>query len=232
MESEVSNTEGAFVVKPAPIRVVIADDQKLIRDALRIILKTDERLAVVGVAESGHDAAVLAELETADIVLMDLRMETSSGLQGTVAVRNLVPQCKVLILTAYPDDSEVLDAVRAGAHGAILKDCTVEELISSIERVMSGEVVLSPDIMQALVSWFRVQTSGPPQTLSSREIEVIEGVVSGMTNREIAGTLYITESSVKSHLNRIFAKLQIRRRTDLVSWASEHGLIRGPHSPR
>ena len=215
-----------------PIRVVVADDEKLIRDSLRLILNMEEGIEIVCVADCGHEAVNIAEREHADLVLMDLRMASSNGLHGTLAMRHRVPECKVLILTGYAQDGTVLDAIRAGAQGAILKDTTVQDLICAIHRVISGEVVLAPEIMQCLVHWFRCQTAFDNMVpVTSREVEVIQGAISGMTNKEIGEMLYITEGSVKSHLNRVFSKLHIRRRTELTIWAHKHGLLHDLDEP-
>jgi DNA-binding NarL/FixJ family response regulator len=216
-----ANDSGA-ATGAAPIRVVIADDHPVVRAGLAGLLGTEDRLEVVAQAPDGA-AAVSAALDPgADVVLMDLRMPLLDGADATARIVAARPGTKVLILTTYDGDADIVRAVEAGAVGYLLKDTPGEALIAAVFAAARGETVLAPPIAAKLVS--RLRSPAPP-ALSARETEVLGAVADGLSNPEIAARLFIAETTVKTHLLRIFAKLDVDDRTRAVVVAMQHGLL-------
>lgn len=195
------------------IRLLIVDDHPVVRRGLRAVFDAEPDLEVVGEAASGEEALGLASL--ADVVLLDLRLGT--GLSG-VEVLDRLSQ-RVLVLTTYDTDGDILAAVAAGAAGYLLKDAPTDELLGAIRAVARGEIVLAPPVAARLVH--RMRSPG----LSSREVEIVALVALGRSNRQIARELFISEATVKSHLVHIYAKLDVDNRTGAVSAARERGLL-------
>ena len=203
------------------ITVLIADDHPIVRDGLRGIF-TGRGFEVVGEAANGAEAVVLAERLRPDVVLMDLRMP---GTDGVTAIRRLAeaaPDVRVLVLTTYDTDAEVLPAIEAGATGYLLKDAPREDLFRAVEAAARGEAVLSPAVASRLMGRVREPAREP---LSQREREVLTLVARGSTNKEAAKKLFISEATVKTHLIHVYAKLGVNDRAAAVAVAFERGLL-------
>lgn len=204
------------------VRVMIVDDHPIVRAGLRALLSTDDRILVVCEAENGRQAVAAYSTVTPDVVLMDLRMPEMDGADATARLLAAEPAVKVLVLTTYDGDTDIVRAVESGAVGYLLKDTPGETLIDAVLAAARGETVLAPPIAAKLVS--RLRTPELP-ALSRREIEVLQAVAQGMSNPEIAGALFIAETTVKTHLLRVFAKLDVDDRTRAVVVAMERGLL-------
>jgi DNA-binding NarL/FixJ family response regulator len=206
------------------IRVMVVDDHPVVRDGLRGMLAGQPDLELVGEAADGAEALALAARARPDVVLMDLRMP---GLDGVGAITRLAaerPLVRVLVLTTYDTDADVVRAIEAGATGYLLKDAPREELFRAIRAAARGETVLAPTVATRLVSQLRAPAGGRT-TLSRREIEVLELVARGATNRQVAAELFISEATVKTHLLHAFEKLGVGDRTAAVTVALERGLL-------
>jgi DNA-binding NarL/FixJ family response regulator len=210
------------------IRILIADDQDLIRTGFRLFLDTVEGLEVVGEADDGHAAVRLARELAPDVVLMDIRMPRMDGIEAT---RALAGTTKVLVLTTFDLDEYVFGALRAGAAGFLLKDASRERLVDAIRVVHAGDALLSPSITRRLIEDFAHRSDPLPadeqllQELTPREREVLALVGGGLANREIAGRLVVTEATVKSHVGSVLFKLGLRDRVQAVVFAYEHGIV-------
>jgi DNA-binding NarL/FixJ family response regulator len=215
------------------IRVLIADDQALMRSGLRMILDAQGDIEVVAEAADGRDAIAAARRARPDVALMDIRMP---GLNGIEATRELLagagPAPRVLMLTTFDLDEYVYDALKSGASGFLLKNAPPEQLVAGVRAIAAGEALLAPDITRRLIEdHVRLPraTGGVPavlEALTEREVEVLRHVARGATNTEIAATLVISEATVKSHVGRILAKLGLRDRVQAVVLAYECGLVR------
>ncbi|MEU5691726.1 response regulator transcription factor [Actinosynnema sp. NPDC020468] len=202
------------------IRVVIVDDHPVVRDGLRGMLAAAGDLEVVGEAADGAEAVAVVAATRPDVVLMDLRMP---GVDGVTAIGRLRDDpAKVLVLTTYDTDSDVLPAIKAGATGYLLKDTPREELFRAVRSAARGEAVLSPSVATRLVGQVRTPAAEP---LSDREIEVLGLIARGCTNREAAVRLFISEATVKTHLVHVYAKLGVKDRAAAVAVAYERGLL-------
>jgi DNA-binding NarL/FixJ family response regulator len=205
-----------------PIRLLIVDDHPVVRDGLRGMFTGADGFEVVGEAGNGAQGVLLAESLRPDVVLMDLRMPE---LDGVSAIRQLVARgvpSRVLVLTTYDTDSDVLPAIEAGATGYLLKDAPRDELFRAVRSAARGEAVLSPSVASRLMGRVREPAHEP---LSGRELEVLGLIARGATNREAAGKLFISEATVKSHLLHIYAKLGVNDRAAAVATAFERGLL-------
>lgn len=222
------------------IRVLIADDQALIRTGLRGIVDSAPDLEVVGEAATGREAVALARTARADVVLMDIRMPEVDGLQATqqITADEDLAGVRVLILTTFELDEYVLRALRAGASGFLGKGATPTELIDAVRTVAEGDSLLSPKATRALIA--RLLTSGDPDpqpdatvldVLTGREREVLALVALGLSNNDIATRLYLALSTAKTHVNRAMAKLGVRDRAQLVVIAYQTGLVRPGDTP-
>ncbi|GAA2123214.1 response regulator transcription factor [Streptomyces synnematoformans] len=206
----------------APLRVIVADDHTVMRAGLVALLAAEPTIDVVGEAGDGHEAASLVARLAPDVALLDLRMPLLDGVGATAAIIAAAARTRVLILTTYDTDADIERAVEAGATGYLLKDATRAQLVDAIHAASRGETVLAPRVAQRLVAKMR----GPaPVTLTPRESEVLAGVAEGLSNAEIGKRLYIGEATVKTHLLRIFAKLDVGDRTRAVVVAMENGLL-------
>ncbi|WP_327585109.1 response regulator transcription factor [Nonomuraea sp. NBC_00507] len=204
------------------IRMIIVDDHPVVRDGLRGIF-TDDDFEVVGEAADGPEALVVARQTNPDVVLMDLRMPKMSGAEVIRRLREQAPGIRVLVLTTFYDDADVLPAIEQGATGYLLKDTPGAELRRAVQAAARGETVLSPTVAGVLTQKMRTPEQ---QTLSRRELEVLGLIARGATNREVAAKLFITEATVKTHLLHIFAKLGVKDRAAAVAAAYEAGLIK------
>ena len=205
------------------VRVLVVDDHPVVRAGLRALLAVDARVDVVGEAASGEEALVVARARRPDVVLMDLQL--GAGLDGVAATRALRADPdgpRVLILTTYDTDADIVRAVEAGAAGYLLKDTPPATLVAAVERAARGETVLAPRAAEVLVGHMR----DPRPALSDREGQVLARVAAGHSNREIARELLISEATVKTHLVHVFDKLGVDSRTAAVAVAREQGLLR------
>jgi DNA-binding NarL/FixJ family response regulator len=203
-------------------RVLIVDDHPVVRDGLRGIFAGDPAFEVVGEAGNGHDAVVQAQALEPDVVLMDLRMPRMDGVTAIRRMAELGIGSRVLVLTTYDTESDVLPAIEAGATGYLLKDAPSDELLRAVRSAARGETVLSPSVATQLVGRVRRPADEP---LSSRELEVLELVARGSTNRQAAAALFISEATVKTHLLHIYGKLDVNDRAAAVATAFERGLL-------
>lgn len=205
------------------IRLVLADDHAMVRAGLRALLERfADRVSIVGEAETADGAVRLCERLAVDVVLMDLRFGAGrSGVEATRDIRALPAAPRVLVVTSYDTDGDILHAIEAGASGYLLKDASPDELFQAITAAAAGSSALSPGIATRLIS--HLQAPGPG--LTEREREVLVAVATGMTNREIATAMFLSEATVKSHLVQVFSKLGVRSRTAAVARARERGMI-------
>jgi DNA-binding NarL/FixJ family response regulator len=205
------------------IRILLADDHPVVRAGLRGMLGAEPDLTVVGEASSGPQAEALCAELLPDIVLMDLRMPGGGGVESINRIRLAGLPCRVIVLTTYETDGDILRAVEAGAAGYLLKDLARSELADAVRAAARGETVLAPSVAARLVDQLRTKPDRP--RLSERETAVLRLVADGLTNAEIGRRLYIGESTVKTHLLRVFGKLAVTDRTAAVTTAMRHGLL-------
>jgi DNA-binding NarL/FixJ family response regulator len=205
------------------IKVVLVDDHPVVREGLRGMLAPEDDLAVVGEAGSAAEALAVTLLSRPEVVLMDLRMPGTDGADATAMILAQSPGTRVVVVTTYETDTDILRAVEAGAAGYLLKDCTRHELAHAIRAAARGETVLAPTVAAKLVS--RIRTTGPTTALSGRELQVLGLVATGLTNAEIGRELLISEATVKTHLLRAFGKLGVTDRTAAVTRAMERGIL-------
>ncbi|MFD2092187.1 response regulator [Blastococcus deserti] len=213
------------------IRVLLADDQAVMRYGLRLILEGEPDLAIVGEAADGETAAAAVQRLRPDVVLMDIRMPR---LDGIAAVRRIVASgapTRALMLTTFDLDEYVFDALRAGASGFLLKDAPPEELVTAVRLVAAGEALLAPSVTRRVIEEFARRPAparrGAHERLTARELEVLRLVARGLTNDEIATELFVSRTTVKTHVARLLAKLGLRDRVQAVVHAYEHGLVTG-----
>ena len=206
------------------IGLLIVDDHPVVRDGLRGMFAGDDRFRVLGEAADGNEALAVARAVQPDVVLMDLRMPGMDGVTAIRALRDQGFQARVLVLTTYDTDSDVLPAIRAGATGYLLKDTPREELFRAVSAAHRGESVLSPAVAGRLMGELR---SPARDELSQRELEVLGLIAQGCTNRETATRLFISEATVKTHLLHAYAKLGVRDRAAAVAAAYARGLLGG-----
>jgi len=205
-----------------PIRVLLADDHPVVRAGLRGMLAADPGIEVAGEAGSGAEAVAASLASDYDVVLMDLRMPGGDGVKATEQIIAADPGARVVVLTTYETDADILRAVAAGATGYLLKDATSAELADAVRAAARGETVLAPSVAQRLVTHVRRPSR---ESLSARETEVLAQVARGRTNAEIGRELFISEATVKTHLLRAFGKLGVSDRTAAVTTAIQRGLL-------
>lgn len=204
------------------IRVLLVDDHPVVREGLRGMLEAEPDLTVVGEAGSGEEAVAQARVVSADVILMDLRMRDLDGVGATQRILAETPRTRVVVLTTYETDADILRAVEAGASGYLLKDASRADLANAIRAAARGETVLAPSVAGRLVNQVRRPVS---HSLSGREVEVLALVAKGLTNADIGRTLHISEATVKTHLLRTFGKLDVSDRTAAVTTAMALGLL-------
>jgi DNA-binding NarL/FixJ family response regulator len=213
------------------VRVLAADDQRVVREGLAMLLGLLPDVEVVGTAADGEEVLALAAELRPDVILMDLRMPRMDGVEATRRLRERDPAVKVVVLTTYADDRSVLDALRAGALGYLTKDAGAAEIQQALHRVAGGQAALDPAVQLHLVEAIADgQTSGPasaplPGGLTPREAEVLTLIAAGLSNAEIAERLVVSEATVKSHVNHMLAKIGARDRAQAVGYAYRHGLV-------
>jgi DNA-binding NarL/FixJ family response regulator len=212
------------------IRVVLADDQALVRAGFRMILRAEPDVEVVGEAANGLEAVAAVVEHRPDVVLMDVRMPELDGIAATARIAETCPQSRVLVLTTFDLDEVVFGALRAGASGFLLKDAPEERLVTAIRIVAEGGSLFAPSVTRRLVEQFARQSPVPAPAalgdLTAKEVEVLTLIGRGQTNTEIGRTLFITENTVKTHVAHILTKLNLRDRVHAVVLAYESGLIR------
>jgi DNA-binding NarL/FixJ family response regulator len=210
------------------IRVIICDDQAIIRDGLEMLLKLERDIEVVGIAQDGAEAIELVAAKTPDLVLMDLKMPGLNGVEATRRIRAYHPAVKILVLTTYDDDEWVFDAIRAGASGYLLKDTPREKLIEAIRGTAGGKSFVDPGVAGKLLEQAaNLQVRSHVEItdkLTGREEEVLRLMARGLTNYEIANQLHLSEGTVRNHVSAILTKLEVADRTQAVIIAIQHGI--------
>lgn len=232
------------------IRVLVVDDQQLVRDGIASLLRVQGGISVIGTATNGQEALEQAIALQPDVILMDVRMPLMNGVEATIQILKQVPSCCILMLTTFDDDEYVRDALRAGARGYLLKDIPAQDLASAVHAVSQGVYQLDAAVIERVIDAFsrpdnaqkseteerstpplhKTQANAAPDSLSTtgltnREIEVLRLIATGATNREVADYLVISEGTVKNHLSNIFSRLGLRDRTQAVMYARERGLL-------
>jgi len=224
---------------PGRTRVLLVDDQPMLRVGFRIVLEAEDDLIVVGEAGTGADGVSLALSLQPDVVLMDVRMPGMSGIEATERIVAARPDARVLILTTFDLDEYAFTGLRVGASGFLLKDAKPAELVSAIRAVVSGDAVVSPRVTRRMLEMFAqhlpsaepASAANPElhprlRSLTSRELDVLRGMADGQSNAEIAAALVLSEATVKSHVGRVLAKLEVRDRVQAVVLAYDAGLVR------
>ncbi len=220
------------------IRVLLADDQALLLDGLRVILGAEPDIEVVGTARDGEEAARLARQVRPDILLCDLRMPGTDGVEATRRVTDEVPETRVVVLTTYDHDDLVLRALQAGAAAYLLKDLPGQELVHALRAIAAGQTILQASGAGRILAALSRQVPGPvgsgsgdaPNPLTDRELEVLRLMAEGRRNREIAERLVVSEATVKTHVNNIFSKLGCRDRAEAIVAALQRGLVPPPRA--
>lgn len=215
------------------IKVMLVDDQNLIRDGIKMILGLCEEIEVVEEAVNGKEAVEKAKKnKDIDVVMMDIKMPEMNGVEATKIIKEMKDSPKVVILTTFKDDEYLFEALKNGADGYILKDVKSDEIVEAIKTVHSGNMLLRSEMAEKILKFIdginkteekkEVSISGPYESLTQREVEIAVLISEGKSNKEISETLYITEGTVKNHLTRILAKLQLRDRTQLALYVNKH----------
>lgn len=209
------------------VRVLIADDQRVIREGLATIVGAFADTEIVGLASDGGEAVRLAQESRPDVVLMDLRMPGTDGVEATRTIRQSLPDTQVVVLTTYADDDSVMEALSAGATGYLTKEASKDDIRRALEAAAAGQAVLDPGVQATLLRAATKRPSRPadlPDGLTEREAEVLGLIAEGLSNSEIAGRIYVAETTVKTHVNRIFAKTGSRDRAQAAAYAHRTGL--------
>ena len=216
------------------IRVLAADDQRVVREGLAMLLGLLPDVEVVGTAANGEEALAMAGELAPDVVLMDLRMPKVDGVEATRRLRASHPEIKVVVLTTYADDRSVIDALRAGALGYLTKDAGADEIREALQRVANGQAAVDPAVQMHLIEAIATtadpapgppSVTSPPDGLTPREAEVLGLIGAGLSNAEIATPLFVSEATVKSHVNHLLPKIGARDRAQAVGYAYRHGLV-------
>jgi DNA-binding NarL/FixJ family response regulator len=221
----------------APLRVLVADDQTVVREGLVMLLRQMPAVEVVGAAADGEEAIRLADERRPDVVLIDLRMPRCDGIEATRRLRETHPEIAVVVLTTFADDDSVFGALRAGARGYLTKDAGADEIVRALTLASAGQAMLDPAVQRRLLDTMGTPAHIPPPTaapgtmpdeLTPREAEVLALVATGLSNAEIADRLFLSQATVKTHINHIFAKTGVRDRAQAVHYAYANGLTGGP----
>jgi two-component system NarL family response regulator len=213
-----------------PIRVAVVDDQELFRRGLTMLLGVEDDIEVVGEASDGVAATELAATAVPDIILMDVRMPKRSGIEACVAIKDVAPTARIIMLTVSDEEADLYDAVKNGASGYLLKDSSIDEVAQAIRVVADGQSLISPSMAIKLLDEFKQMSRTdrqqvPTPRLTDRELEVLKLVAQGLNNREIAKRLFISENTVKNHVRNILEKLQLHSRMEAVMYAVREKLL-------
>jgi DNA-binding NarL/FixJ family response regulator len=226
--------------EPSLVRVLVVDDQQLVRDGIASLLRMQDGVTVVGTAANGQEALEQAIKLQPEVILMDVRMPLMDGVEATIHILKQIPACCILMLTTFDDDEYIRSALHAGARGYLLKDLPAQDLAKAIQAVSQGIYQLDASVIQRMIavgnrpkavrqSSVEEQSARPPSPgeagLTNREIDVLRLIATGATNREVADYLVISEGTVKNHLSNMFSRLGLRDRTQAVMYAREHGLL-------
>ncbi|ADB31439.1 two component transcriptional regulator, LuxR family [Kribbella flavida DSM 17836] len=206
------------------VRVVVADDQQVVREGLVALLGLIDGVEVVGAAADGAEAVQLVAEHNVDVVLMDLKMPVLDGVQATARLTADNPEAAVLVLTTYADDASIAQALRAGARGYLTKDAGRVEIGAALRATAAGQSTFDPEVARRLVAGLSPAPAGSKDGLTARETEVLRLIAQGLSNGEIAGLLFIGEATVKTHINNTFAKIGARHRAEAVRYAYRHGI--------
>ena len=209
------------------VRILVADDHPLTRDGIKAALALDDEFEVVGEASDGQEAVYLAEQVQPDVVLMDVRMPVLGGIGATQKISRTVPNARVVMLTVEETQARVGEAIQAGAAGYLLKDIDARELARAVHLAAEGSAVIHPSLTRQFIEEIRQLTRGEQSvsSLSAREVEVLQMIAYGSSNREVAEALHISPQTVKTYLERIFTKLGVSDRTRAVAMALKHGIV-------
>ncbi|MBW3661475.1 MAG: response regulator transcription factor [Actinobacteria bacterium] len=214
------------------IRLVIADDHELFRRGLRMVLEDEDDIEVVGEAGDGQAAVEMAESEVPDVIVMDVRMPSLSGIEATRKIKEDLPHTKILMLTISDEEDDLYEAIKAGANGYLLKEISIDEIGNAVRSVHAGQSLISPSMASKLLNEFASMVKKeeekqqvPVPRLTPREMEVLEHVAQGMNNREIAKALFISENTVKNHVRNILEKLHLHSRMEAVVYAVREKLL-------
>ncbi|HUJ35445.1 MAG TPA: response regulator transcription factor [Solirubrobacteraceae bacterium] len=213
-----------------PVRVVVVDDQALVREGLMTLLEAAPDITPVAAAADGEEAVALSSRHRPDVVLMDLRMPRLDGVEATRRIREAQPETEIVVLTTHADDASILDALRAGARGYLTKDAGIAEISRAVHAAADHHALLDPVVQERLIAaaGAGARPAAPPASLpddlTPREAEVLALIARGLSNAEIAATLVVSEATVKTHINHLFAKTGARDRAQAVHYAYQHGL--------
>jgi NarL family two-component system response regulator LiaR len=210
------------------MKVIICDDQAIVRDGLTMLLKLERDIDVVGTAEDGAAVVEMVAKEKPDLVLMDLKMPIMNGVEATRQIRAKYPGVKILVLTTYDDDEWVFDAIQAGASGYLLKDTPRDEVIKAVKGTVSGKTYVDPSVAGKVLEQVSSHQTQPATLITSklteREIKVLRLIAKGLSNKDISGQLFLSEGTVRNHVSAILAKLGVSDRTQAAVIAIQHGL--------
>lgn len=209
------------------IQILLVDDHTVLRDGIRSILDLESDIRVVGEAVSGDEVLKKVEEYRPDCILMDINLPGKNGIEVTSLVKSQYPDCRVLVLTMYEHDEYLMEALRAGADGYLLKDSSSEQVVAAIRMVSQGDSVIHPRMTKKLIMYHHQQTKSEPNEnmLTERENEILFELVKGLSNKEIAEALFISDKTVKVHINKIFKKLNVKSRSQAVIYAVRNQLV-------
>jgi len=209
------------------IQVLLVDDHTVLRDGIRSILDLESDIQVVGEAVSGDEVLKKVEVYRPDCILMDINLPGKNGIEVTSLVKSQYPNCRVLVLTMFEDDECLMEALRAGADGYLLKDSSSEQVVAAIRMVSQGDSVIHPRMTKKLITYHHQQkkSESNENRLTEREKEILFELVKGLSNKEIAEALFISDKTVKIHINKIFKKLNVKSRSQAVIYAVRNQLV-------